>query len=94
MDPAVNVNDAITNYRDWSHPWLFHQAVASALGHQGSSKALFADVWREAMDDRHWQSADLGSCVKSAASAIREKFPTISEPAAKAIANAASYEWK
>jgi hypothetical protein len=68
--------------------------VTSALAHQKSSQALFEDLWREASDERHWQSADLGSCARSAASAIREKFPTVSEVAAKAIANAASYEWK
>ena len=94
MDPAVDVNDAITGYSDWSHPWLFDNYVKTRLAHRESAQALFQDVWREAMDYSHWQSADHNANAESAISGIREKFPTISEAAADAIANAAAYEWK
>jgi len=94
MDPAVDVNNAITSYSDWSHPWSFDNHVKTRLAHRESSQALFQDVWREALGYSHWQSGDLAACAKAAASAVRAQFPTISEAAADAIANAAAYEWR
>jgi hypothetical protein len=94
MDPAEEVNDAITSYSDWSHPWLFYNYATTRLADRESSQTLFQNAWDEAEDQRHWQSADLASSAKGAASAIREKFPAISEAAARAIARAASFEWR
>ena len=94
MDPADDVNDAIVSYRDWSHPWMFYHYVKTRLGHRESSQALFEDVWRETLDDRYWRLADLNSSAECAISGVREKFPTMSEAALRAIANAAAYEWK
>jgi hypothetical protein len=94
MDPADDVNDAITSYSDWSHPWMFCNYVKTRLGRREASQALYDDAWREAIDHRHWQSPDHNANAESAISGIREKFPTISEAALQAIANAASYEWR
>jgi hypothetical protein len=94
MNPADDVNEAIISYSDWSHPWLFYNYVTTRLADREPSQAMFQDAWDEAEDQRHWQSNDLASRARSAASAIREKFPTINEAAARAIARAASYGWR
>ena len=94
MDPMADVNDAITSYSDWSHPWLFYDHVKTRLAHRESSQALFEDVWREAGDYNYWQSTDLAACARAAASAIREQFPNLSDAAVDAIANAVAYEWR
>ena len=84
----------IAGYDAWGRPGEFHDYVARAEALTDADRALFEAAWTEAMDTKHWRSADLAACAGFAEDGLRQRFPTLSAKAIWAIANAAAYLWR
>lgn len=94
MGSPGSLNDIVVSYPAWDRPWEFNQWVVNTIGRNQAESALFEEVWQEALDPRHWRSADLARCGRVAESAVRARFPELSREAVDCIVNAASYQWR
>lgn len=91
ISPAILA--AILRFDDWSRPWSFRDAVSASL--PAVDSAQFDEVWREAMDTRHWAArGDIAAGTRASAAAVLSRFPQLGTAAADAIARAASYDWR
>ena len=90
-DPQ-RVNDAILAFNDWDEPWRFREFVVNRLA--GADAKVFERVWRLATDANRWRNSEMTCCVRELESEIRETLPGLTEETTRAIATAASYEWR
>lgn len=88
------LNDIIVSYPTWERPWGFDQWVIDAIGTNEADRTLFEAARSEAGHARHWTEGDLAQCARRAEMAVRARFPELSDDAARAIVNAAAYQWR
>jgi len=88
------LNRTISEYEAWGRPWLFYEHVSTSPSLSAEERDIFAQMWNEATDARHWMRSDLGECAKQAEIALLGIFPRLDNSSAELIARAAAYQWR
>lgn len=88
------LNEIILAYEAWNRPWDFEESIAECEQLSPQELALFADIWGEATDGRHWKQPHLSDGCVAAENALRERFPALNREATARVVKAASYVWK
>lgn len=83
---------AVEAFDAWAQPWAFLRSVVSCQTLTAADRAMIHQVWREACDARHWQTAASAEVVLG--QALQERFPWLTERARVQFIRAAFYEWK
>jgi len=88
----MDINSAITRYEDWQRPWEFENKVNELLSEEDAVK--FGMIMAFAHKSEKWLIVDLSECSESVRRELLENFTYLTEGSARAISNAASYQWR
>jgi hypothetical protein len=94
MNNSAALTDAISSFSDWDRPWEFKDHVEHDTSISPAEQSLFAAIWAEATNERHWKSSDLALCVNQLRGELLSKYPALEQNSIAAIANAAAYQWR
>jgi hypothetical protein len=91
---SLSLNDVVIKFEQWDRPLDFFSCVSRDEALTDADRALFARIWNEATDAKHWTLADLKQCSEVARQALHGQFPSLSDAALAAVVRAAAYQWK
>ena len=90
----LDIIAAIHAFEAWDLPWTFLSNVMTWPTLTVADRTTTQELWKEALDARHWQHADSAQNAAASNLALQERFPWLTERARTQLVRAASYEWK
>jgi hypothetical protein len=94
MNNCAALSDAILSFSYWDRPWELKGHVERTQNISASEQSLFAEIWAEATNGKHWKSSDLALCVNQVRAELVLKYPALKQDAIAAISNAVAYQWR